>query len=209
MITRSDTPAPLSAPLMEPAPTAPVTDGRKQRSQDSQRRIVAAMLELVAAGNLEPSAEQIAEAAKVGLRSVFRHFKDMDTLYHQMSNSLASATYAVVRQPFTAADWRGRVLELIERRASVYEKLNNFLIASQVHRHRSPFLKAGHVRFVALSRQIIVDLLPAEAAREAVTVEAIDLLLSFETWHRLRTDQSLDVESAKRTLKKAVSALIQ
>ncbi len=209
MITRPDTFAPMPAVLMEPASMVPVTDGRKQRSQDSQRRIVAAMLELVAAGNLEPSAEQIAEAAKVGLRSVFRHFKDMDTLYHQMSDSLASAVYAVVQQPFTAADWRGRVLELIERRAGVFEKLNNFLIASQVHRHRSAFLKAGHVRFVALSRQIMLDLLPAEAAREAATVEAIDLLLSFESWHRLRTDQSLDIESAKRTLKKAVSALIQ
>ena len=45
--------------------TAPSTahepDGRKHRSQKSQLRIVNAMLELVAQGNLEPSADQIAE----------------------------------------------------------------------------------------------------------------------------------------------------
>ena len=44
------------------------------------------MLELVAQGNLEPSADQIADIAKVGRRSVFRHFKDMDTLYREMTN---------------------------------------------------------------------------------------------------------------------------
>jgi AcrR family transcriptional regulator len=53
-------------------------DGRRHRSQKSQASIVNAMLALVAEGNLEPSADQIADIAKVGRRSVFRHFKDMD-----------------------------------------------------------------------------------------------------------------------------------
>src|SRR6201996_9635548 len=99
------------------ATTAQESDGRKHRSQKSQLRIVNAMLELVAQGNLEPSADQIAETAKVGRRSVFRHFKDMDTLYREMTNSIATTMGSIVLQPFQAADWAGRVIELVDRRA--------------------------------------------------------------------------------------------
>src|SRR5580704_2095506 len=94
------------------AKTAAEADGRKHRSQKSQALIVNALLELIAQGNLEPSADQIAEFAKVGRRSVFRHFKDMDTLYREMHESIAVSLGAIVEQPFQAADWRGRVLEL-------------------------------------------------------------------------------------------------
>src|ERR1700744_6676423 len=85
-------------------------DGRKHRSQKSQARIVNAMLELVAQGNLEPSADQIADIAKVGRRSVFRPFKHMDTLYREMTDSIAATMGAIVLQPFQAADWAGRGL---------------------------------------------------------------------------------------------------
>ena len=66
-----------------PAPATdrePLVDGRRQRSLTSQRRIVEAMLALVGEGHLTPSAELVAERAEVGLRTVFRQFKDMDTL---------------------------------------------------------------------------------------------------------------------------------
>ena len=56
-------------------------DGRRRRSLDSRARIVAAMLELVRLGNASPNAVEVAARAGVGLRSVFRHFKDMESLY--------------------------------------------------------------------------------------------------------------------------------
>ncbi|PNB35794.1 TetR family transcriptional regulator, partial [Pseudomonas sp. FW305-130] len=36
------------------------------------------MLDLVGKGDIAPSAARVAETAGVGLRSVFRHFADMD-----------------------------------------------------------------------------------------------------------------------------------
>jgi AcrR family transcriptional regulator len=186
------------------ARTADEADGRKHRSQKSQARIVNAMLELVAQGNLEPSADQIADIAKVGRRSVFRHFKDMDSLYREMTNSIATTMGSIVLQPFQAADWAGRVLELVDRRAVGFEKMKLFLLAGQVHRHRSPYLKASHAQFVQMLRQILLGLLPKEIARNADLVETLDMLLSFETWSRLRDDQGLSVAKAKRVLKQAI-----
>ena len=190
------------------AKTAEDVDGRKHRSQKSQARIVNAMLELVAQGNLEPSADQIADIAKVGRRSVFRHFKDMDTLYREMSDSIATSMGSIVLQPFQAADWAGRVLELVDRRAAGFEKMKLFLLAGQVHRHRSPYLKVSHAQFVQMLRQILLGLLPKEIARNADLVDALDMLLSFETWSRLRDDQGLSIARSKRVLKGAIQSLI-
>jgi AcrR family transcriptional regulator len=184
------------------------SDGRKSRSRKSQQRIVNAMLELVAQGNVAPSADQIAETANVGRRSVFRHFQDMDALYREMAGSLAAAMGSAVHERFLATDWRGKVLELIDRRAQAFETLKPFLHAGQAHRHRSAFLKTSHAGFVGMLRQILVDILPEATARDVVMVEAIDLLLSFETWHRLREDQRLDIATAKRVLKHAVGSLL-
>ena len=49
-------------------------DGRRLRSDRSRQVIVEAMLQLINEGNLVPTAQQIANHAKVGIRSVFRHF---------------------------------------------------------------------------------------------------------------------------------------
>src|SRR5581483_3661230 len=190
------------------AKTADDADGRKHRSQKSQARIVNAMLELVAQGNLEPSADQIADIAKVGRRSVFRHFKDMDTLYREMTNSIATTMGSIVLQPFQAADWEGRVLELVDRRAVGFEKMKPFLLAGQVHRHRSSYLKGSHAQFVQMLRQILLGLLPKEIARNADLVEALDVLLSFGTWSRLRDDQGLSVARSKRVLKQAIQSVL-
>jgi AcrR family transcriptional regulator len=191
------------------AATAQEVDGRKHRSQKSQMLIVNAMLELVAKGNLEPSADQIADIAKVGRRSVFRHFSDMDTLYREMNNSITATMGSIVPQPFLAADWRGRVLELVDRRAVGFEKMKPFLLAGQVHRHRSAFLKTAHAQFVGILRNILMAILPKDAARDAVLVEALDMLLSFESWNRLREDQGLSIAKSKRVLKQAIESLLE
>ena len=117
-------------------------DGRRRRSQDSRARIVTAMLELIRAGDVAPSAEQVAERAQVGLRTVFRHFNDMDSLYREMSHAIEGELREVVLRPFKAKAGRDRVLELIERRSQAFEKIAPFKRASDAHRHRSRFLAA-------------------------------------------------------------------
>ena len=74
---------------------------------------------------------------------------------------------SIVQQPFLAADWRGRVFELVDRRAVGFEKMKPFLLAGQVHRHRSAFLKTAHAQFVGILRNILMAILPKDAARDA------------------------------------------
>ena len=49
----------------------PSSDGRLRRGERSREAIVAALFELVGEGVLQPTAQQVAERAGVGIRSVF------------------------------------------------------------------------------------------------------------------------------------------
>ena len=183
------------------------SDGRRRRSETSRDKIVEAMLALVAEGQITPSAEQVAGRAQVGLRSVFRHFKDMESLYAEMTARL-SRHYQMWLVPFDSADWREQLGETLDRRASTYERLMPFKRAADAHRHESAAIQAEHARTLALMRARLQSLLPERITGDALVFEALDLLLSFETWQRLRVEQHLPVGKARTLLKAQVDRLI-
>lgn len=184
-------------------------DGRRRRSQDSRARIVAAMLALIEAGDIAPGAEQVADRAQVGLRTVFRHFKDMDSLYSEMAHVIEVELRAVVQRPFVAEDWRERILELIERRSQAFEKIAPFRRAADAHRHRSQFVAAAHGRLAAEGREILRRQLPAEVARDPAKFETLDLLLSYEAWSRFRREQGMNPKRAREVLDAAVRRVLE
>jgi len=185
-----------------------ITDGRRRRGQDNRARIVAALLDIIHAGEFSPSAEVVAARADVGLRTVFRHFQDMDSLYREMGVVIEAELRGVAATPFKAQDWRGRVLELIERRSAAFERIGPFLRASVVVRYRSSAMETENNRLAIVARAVLKAQLPPEVARDQLTFEALDLLLSFESWSRLRLIQGLTIKRARETLEAAVRALI-
>lgn len=183
------------------------TDGRRRRSENSRDRIVAAMLELVAEGHITPAAEQVAARAGIGLRTVFRQFKDMEGLYAAMTRRL-SRHYEMWLSPFEAPDWRGRLDEVIVWRLTTYECLLPFKRAGDAHRHMSPAIRTEHDRILAVMRARLQSILPAAIADDPVAFEALDLLLSFDAWQRLRDDQALSVERANAVVQVAVARIV-
>ena len=186
----------------------PVIDGRRRRGQDNRARIVAAMLEIVQSGEIAPGAEQVAARADVGLRTVFRHFQDMDSLYREMSHMIEGELSAIIRRPFAGADWRERLREMIARRAQVFERIAPFRRAAEAFRHRSKFLGSDYDRLVVELRTTLERELPAAMREDALRLEALDMLLSYEAWARLRREQNLTPKRAQAVLEAAVERLL-
>jgi AcrR family transcriptional regulator len=174
-------------------------DGRRRRSQDSRQRIVAAMIDLVGEGRITPSAEEVAARAGVGLRTVFRHFNDMESLYAEMTATLAEQ-YEMWLIPFESVDWQGQLREVVERRTATYEKLLPFKRAGDAHRHMSPAIQTEHVRVREMMRRRLRSFLPGAIADDVLRFETIDMLLSFEAWQRLRDEQALDPSRARQLI---------
>jgi AcrR family transcriptional regulator len=180
----------------------PRIDGRRQRSENNRARIVDAMLELIAedAGQGLPSAEAVAARAGVGLRTVFRLFEDMDGLYRGMQQAMMQRFAPMLAPPPSTGDWREELRVELGRRSELFEVLLPLQIAADSQRHRSPALQEGKARMVALSRALLLNLLPEQATRDADRLSALEMTVSFEAWRRLRMEQGLSIEDARRVM---------
>lgn len=184
-----------------------IVDGRRQRGQNNRARIVAAMLDLTRAGVHSPSAEQVATKADVSLRTVFRHFEDMDRLYAEIAGPMESELREIAGRPFRSEDWRERMIELVGRRCEAFERIAPFRRAADAQRHRSEYLNQAGVQFAAILRGIVQQNM-AEDLRASDSFETLDLLLSFPAWDRLRREQGLSAERTHAVLEAAVRKVI-
>lgn len=166
-------------------------DGRRRRSEVSKARIVDALIALGSEGCTLPSAEAVAARAGVGLRTVFRLFKDMDSLYRGMQEVLVERLGPLIEGDLPGGSWRERLDALVDRRAQAFEIMLPLQIAADTHRARSPALQEGRVRLVRGQRETLRAILPEAVRNDAALMEPLDLVLSFEAWRRLRTDQAL------------------
>jgi hypothetical protein len=60
---------------------------------------------------------------------------------------------------------------------------------------------------VSTARNLLEAQLPASVAHDPAMLEPLDLLLSFETWARLRDEQGLSSVQARETLEAAIRKL--
>lgn len=183
-------------------------DGRRERSRSSHKRIVAAMMDLIEGGDLMPSAARVAEEAGVGLRTVFRHFDDMDSLYREISRIVAERIWPVITAPYDNGDWRGDIRELTRRRARVFETMLPFRLAANIKRYQSPFLMGQYAQVVTMERDLVLRLLPADVIGDRYRVEALCATLSFQNWRAIRQDQGLSIEDAGAVVAHMIDALI-
>lgn len=183
-------------------------DGRRERGRSSHRRIVEAMMELIAGGDLMPSAARVAEEAGIGLRTVFRHFDDMDSLYSEISATVADRVMPIIMAPYDSDNWRANLRELARRRVRVFETMLPFRLAANIKRYQSPFLMGEYGRVVTIERELVLRLLPTDVQVHRIAAEGLCATLSFQNWRALRHDQSLSAEEAGTVTAHMVDALI-
>ena len=184
-------------------------DGRTTRGQANRKQIVQALIELIREGHPAPTAEMVSARAGVGLRTVFRHFKDMETLYREMTNEVDAIVAPVLVTPVMGSNLHEKLMHAIERRADMFEKLAPLQAASLVHLHESKYLRDRQASTVELQRHLLKAFLPGEIVKDKDLFEAFDLVMSIETWLRLRRDQKLSVNAAKKVLQRSVEQLLK
>lgn len=177
-------------------------DGRRARSRSSRAKIVAAMLDLVAGGEVSPSAAQVAELAGVGLRSVFRHFEDMDALYREMAEAIEVQVLPILMRPPEGTTWQQRLFDIAARRAQIFETIMPYRISANVRRFESAFLMEGYRRQLRLEAEALAAHLPEAVRADDTGVQGLNVILSFGTWRLLRHDQNLAPQAAAAVVRR-------
>jgi AcrR family transcriptional regulator len=189
-------------------PSEPVSDGRVRRGERSGQAIVEALVGLVGEGILEPTAQQVAARAGVGIRTVFRRFSDMERLFAEMGARVQTEALPLLLGGRPRGDLRERAQALVGQRAAFFERIAPYKRSGNLKRWRSPFLRAGHARLVRGLRADLMRWLPELRRAPDDLVDALDLATSFEAWDRLRTEQRLGRERAQASVERMVLGLL-
>jgi AcrR family transcriptional regulator len=182
-------------------------DGRVLRSERSRQLIMDAMAALIREGNLVPTAQQVAERAEVGIRTVFRHFNDMESLFETMDVAIIE-TY---RDKFRGGDRDGslpeRIRHAVERHATAYDFAQPVMDMTRVQMWRFKILQKNYARS---QRELRLDLehwLPEIRTLPPLQRELVDAAASYELWNRLRAQQGLSKKKATEAVVLMISRL--
>ena len=122
-------------------------DGRRLRSVTSQNIIVDAMMTLIQRGILEPTAQQVADEAGIGIRTVFRQIQDKENLFSKMDEKVRATLQETLKR---ATNPRGNLEEriegLIELEAEIFENNLQFLRATLANKWKYNTLQKNYER---------------------------------------------------------------
>ena len=167
------------------------SDGRRQRSERSQTAIIEAALALMEEGTLVPTAQQIADRAGVGIRSFFRHFADMDSLFLAADEMLLDSYEALFQVADRDGSLSNRVSRAVELYGSAFDSLMQMILCTKALLWRFPKLKENYAWHQKRLRKELELWLPEVADLPRDRREAVHAVASFEMWHRLREHQGL------------------
>ncbi len=166
-------------------------DGRLQRSQRSHQLISEAMLSLIQEGILIPTAQQVADRAQLGIRTVFRRFKDMESLFETIHSK------EVWRQRRYFLDFDEnlkidkRISLLVKMHANTYQDMSSMIKATKAMMWRYKLLEKNYKQSQVDLRKHLRHYLPESLKLDEKAQQLIELSLSFESWDRLIELQGL------------------
>jgi len=177
-------------------------DGRHARAQRTRSGIADALIELLSEGVEEPTVREVAERAKVSVRSVFQHYNDMESLYAAMVQRQVQRV-AVLLEPIPLGlPLYERVRELVERRDAYWSQVAPIRrgVRNHASARKSPVIEEAMQRMRrGLARQTTAAF--ANELRNVADAEAriarIEAMTSFEMWDHLRRVQHVSRASVR------------
>ena len=185
------------------------TDGRVRRAARSRAAIEDALFTLVGEGIVQPTVQDVAQRAGVAMRSVFRHFSDMESLFAEMHARLQAEAVPLLLGGRPNGTLTERARALVRQRGAFFGRIAPYKRSGNLKRWRSPFLRDRHALLVRELRADLLRWLPELRRAPAAIVDALDLTTSFEAWDRLRSEQHLGTARAQAVVERTVLALVK
>ena len=186
-----------------------ISDGRRQRTERSRKAMIDAALVLIQDGNFAPTAREIAEQAGVGIRSFFRQFEDMDSLFLAVDAQIsASVVDSFLNRGERNGTLEERLDSLVTTYTDAFETHRNLLVATKSLRWSSQVLKDNYARYQKQSLNNKETWIPEFKSLPDEERQLADAYLSFEMWHRIREIQGMSVSDARAVIMTAFRKLI-
>lgn len=173
-------------------------DGRRLRSLISQNIIVDAMMTLIQRGILEPTAQEVADEAGIGIRTVFRQIQDKENLFSKMDEKVRATLQETLKR---ATNPRGNLEEriegLIELEAEIFESNLQFLRATLANKWKYNTLQKNYERNQRNIKSLLYTWIPELKNLSESQQTLLTSVNSAGYWIELRENLVLSVTGAK------------
>lgn len=187
---------------------------RTTRAARTREAVVDALLDLLDEGNMRPTAREVADRAKVSLRSVYVHFDDLESLFLAAAVRHRTRVEEVRGELLVTGSLDERLVAFVERRARILELSPNVRRAGYLHEPFSPAIRdvlvvarevlAGEIDQV-FGQELASSQDPAaEASRRAAVVVGF----SAAAWDDLRLRQKLSIAEAQDAVSRLVRPVL-
>jgi TetR/AcrR family transcriptional regulator, regulator of autoinduction and epiphytic fitness len=180
-----------------------VVDGRRTRGLRTRRAVIASVISLQESGVLRPTAKQIAETARISVRSLFQHFPThesltaavMEELWRDLANNFYEST--------PPGPLKDRIRLFVAKRTDLLEKLAPHrraaavlapMMTPRITRRRRQIRKRFRDE-VAVVFAAELSMLASKASR--LLLEALVCIFESEVWEALRRGQKLSFLHAR------------
>lgn len=195
--------------IMKKTADVEVVDGRRLRSERSKQAILKACETLLSEGQLVPTAQMISDQAGVPIRSFFRHFPDMETLFRTVDATLLTELDRIFSEHSFEGTLSERIDSALSLRADVYDNWKPIFRSTKAQLWRYKLLQENYARGQRRFRKEFEKRVPELKELEPDAQEMIDGLASFEMWTRLRDHQKLSKSRCVRMLQDMIESIIR
>ena len=196
----------------EPALNIKTGDGRFARSKKTKDAIVRALLKLLR-NTPFPTAEQVAKESKIGLRTVYRQFKDMESIYLSLHEECMHSLGQIFNSDVDLdRPFNERVSFAIRERFTIYDEYETLFIATISNSARLPTLVNQVAESYQVMRERFIKIVPEIENLSTIKSDLLFTRILFPSWFSLRNvlrhDQKIIIDELSNDLMKYIKSNI-
>ena len=196
----------------EPALNTKTDDGRFARSKKTKDAIVRALLKLLR-NTPFPTAEQVAKESKIGLRTVYRQFKDMESIYLSLHEECMHSLGQIFNSDIDLdRPFNERVSFAIRERFTIYDEYETLFIATISNSARLPTLVNQVAESYQVMRERFIKIVPEIENLSTIKSDLLFTRILFPSWFSLRNvlrhDQKIIIDELSNDLMKYIKGNI-
>jgi len=163
-----------------------IKDGRKLRSQNTSDHILSTIIRLARKGNQDINFDTIAKEAKLGTRTIFRHFEDKDALREAIHKKVSESIINNFPKGFEKEPLEKRMKLLISFLCDMHSKNKYLYYRTAINIVQSEQVYKNALTMYKSHRKNILKTLPEIESKDKREQEAILQILSFSFWRDMR-----------------------
>jgi AcrR family transcriptional regulator len=188
-------------------------DGRVVRGLRTRQALIQSTLDLIQAGDVEPTSAAIATIAGVSSRALFQHFTSLADLYAAAFDLAVGRAFEPARAVDSGAPLSRRIELLVSDRSELFEQwLPVWHFAERV-RSVAPAVGLGVTHLRKLLRERLAawfatELGNLEPASRDLVLDSLDLAFGLDSWMNMREQLRLSPVHASRTWRFTAEAIV-